>query len=311
MTAKLKKIKKTVIFTGYQCNNNCVFCCNLHKRDFPSQTTRQIIKEMMEAHKRGATYLEIIGGEQTIRPDIMLLVKAAKRIGFRTIAMATNGRKFSDMDFARKIIGNGLNHIIFSIHGHNSKLHDSLTSVKGSFRELLAGVDNVKTLGLKDLASNTIVVKRNYKYIPDIGKVIHGLGIANAEFIFVDPTRGGAYDNFAKLVPRLKEAAPYIKECLKFGRKKRFSHWHIRYVPVCLFRGYEDQISELYEARTFSTEHLAPDFKNFDVEASRKEIGRIKPPKCESCRDYGRCEGIWLEYYRRYGDKELVPLKGE
>ncbi|MBW2044492.1 MAG: radical SAM protein [Deltaproteobacteria bacterium] len=305
----MKKIKKSVIITGYKCNNRCRFCCNLHKRGVPESSSEKIAGEVLEAKNRGATYLEIIGGEQTIRADIVELVRFAKKLGFEVISMATNGRMFSYGEFAKDIIGAGLNHIIFSVHGHNAKLHDSLTQVEGSFDQLLEGIKNVRSLGIKDIGSNTTIVKQNYKFLYNIGYFLYKLGIRNAEFIFVDPTRGGALDDFESIVPRLSEAAPFIRSCLDIGKSNGVAHWHIRYVPLCYFEGYEDQISEIQERKIFQTEHLAPDFKNLDVENSRKEIGRVRPEKCKKCVKYDICEGIWVEYYKRYGDKELKPIR--
>ena len=138
------KIKKTVIITGYKCNNMCQFCIDENKRDLPNKTTQQIMQEMTNARQRGTTYLEMIGGESTIRPDIILLVSSAKKLGFETISMATNGRMLSYDKFARQIIEAGLTDLIFSIHGHNAKLHDSLTRSKGSFDQLIKGFKNVK-----------------------------------------------------------------------------------------------------------------------------------------------------------------------
>lgn len=302
-------IKKTVIITGYNCNNRCRFCINADKKDLPGKSTQEIIFEMVGARRRGRTYLEIIGGEQTIRPDFLYLIKIAKKLGFKTVLISTNGRMLAYKDYAKKLIDAGITDIIFSIHGHNSKLHDYLTRVKGAFKQLLNGIENVKILGFRNIGSNTIVIKQNYKLLPKIGRFIYDLGIRNAEFIFVDPSSGGANKNFKKTVPMVSEAAPYIRRCLDIAKNNNTLHWHIRYVPLCYFLGYEDQISELFEIKNFQTEHLAPDFKNFDVESSRKQIGRIKPEKCNRCRKYNICEGVWVEYYRYYGDNELKPIK--
>ncbi|MBL7154924.1 MAG: radical SAM protein [Candidatus Portnoybacteria bacterium] len=303
------KIKKTVIIIGYQCNNRCQFCNDANKRELPNKTTRQIKKEMIEAKNRGTTYLELIGGETTIRPDAVELVKFAKDLGFKTINMATNGRMFSYLEFTKKIIKAGLTDIIFSIHGHNSKIHDYLTQSPGSFKQLLKGLDNFKKLGFKKIGSNTTIVKQNYKHLPQIGQFIYQQGIRNSEFIFVDPNYGGAYDNFDKLVPRISQIAPYVKKCLDIGKKNKIPHWDIRYVPLCYFQDYLDQVSELREVKIFHTEHLAPDFENFDVENSRQSIGRIKTKKCQNCKLFKQCEGIWQEYYKHYGDEELKPIK--
>lgn len=305
-----KIIKKTVIIAGYNCNNRCRFCINANKKTTLQKSTQLIVEEIKSARHRDRDYLELIGGELTIRPDFFYLIRTAKKLGFKEIAVATNGRMLSYKDFAKKTIESGITEIIFSIHGHTSQLHDSLTQAKGSFKQLLKGLKNIKSFNFKKIGSNTTIVKQNYKLLPKIGKLIYNLGIRNAEFIFVDPTRGGAYENFNDLVPEIFDSAPFIRKCLRIGKiKKDIKHWHIRYVPLCYFKNYENQISELYEAKHFQTEHLAPDFENFNVEKSRKTIGRIKPQKCEFCAKFSICEGLWLEYFRHFGDKEIVPLE--
>ncbi|MBU1177439.1 radical SAM protein [Patescibacteria group bacterium] len=301
-------IKKTVIIIGYACNNRCRFCIDESKRELHNKTTEEIKQEMIEAKKRGTTYIEFIGGETTIRQDIVELIKFAKELGFETINMATNGRMFSYLEYVKKVINAGLTDIIFSIHGHNAKIHDYLTQSKGSFDQLLEGLNNFKKLGFKKIGSNTTIVKDNYKYLPQIGKFIFDQGIRNSEFIFVDPSYGAAYDNFNEIVPKISEISPYVKKCLDIGRKNKIPHWHIRYVPLCYFQNYLNQISELQEVATFKTEHLAPDFENFDVENSRKAIGREKTERCKGCKLFDLCEGIWKEYLRHYGDKELKPV---
>ncbi len=302
------KIKKTVLIIGYECNNHCRFCIDSNKRELPNKTTNEIKQEMIRARKRGTTYLELIGGETTIREDAVELIKFAKDLGFETINMATNGRMFSYPKYAQKIIKAGLTDIIFSIHGHNAKTHDYLTQSKGSFNQLKKGLNNLKKLNFEKIGSNTTIIKDNLKYLPEIGKFIFNQGIRNSEFIFVDPSYGAAHDNFNKLVPQISKAAPAIKKCLDIGKKNKIPHWHIRYVPLCYFQDYLNQVSELQEVATFKTEHIAPDFKNLDVENSRKIVGRIKPKKCRQCKLFNQCEGIWKEYLKHYGDKELKPV---
>jgi len=309
-----KRIKKTVIFAGYSCNNNCRFCINWDKRTIPDRSTLEIKREIVGAKNRGSTYLEIIGGEPTIRKDILKLVSFAKEMGFKTIMMSTNGRVYSYKGFAEKMLSAGLNSIVFSIHGHTAKLHDSLTQSPGSYSQMKKGIENVREaagkLGLKiSIGSNTCIVKQNYKYLPQVGRYIQSLGIDNAEFIFVDPNYGAAFRFFDKLVPRISEIAPYVQKCLDIGKKSKAGHWHIRYVPLCYFQDYLGQISELEEVKTFQTEHVAPDFYNPDAEKGRATIGRAKTEKCRGCKLYNICEGIWKEYLRHYGDGELQPIK--
>ena len=73
-----EKIKRVVIIAGYKCNCHCLFCINSHKRDIPDKTTQEVKEEMIKARRKGVEYLELNGGEMTIRPDIIVLVKFAK-----------------------------------------------------------------------------------------------------------------------------------------------------------------------------------------------------------------------------------------
>ncbi|MCD4694448.1 radical SAM protein, partial [bacterium] len=89
---KEKKIKKSVVFVGYACNNNCIFCLDSNKRNLPQRSTNEIKKDILASRENGATYLELIGGEVSIRKDSLELIKFSNLLGFDTISMTTNGR---------------------------------------------------------------------------------------------------------------------------------------------------------------------------------------------------------------------------
>lgn len=302
-----RRTLKVVLFTGYSCNNRCGFCIDYDKRQISDRTTQSLMREMAFARAWGAEYLELIGGEATLRTDFLPLVRAARRLGFREIATATNGRRFAYLDFAREAIRAGLTCVIFSIHGHNEAAHDGLTAAPGSFKQLTQGIENLRGLGFGNIHANTTVVRQNQKFLPEIGRLYLDWGVRGAEIIFVDPTYGGAHRSFERFVPRISEAAPWMRACLDVGRAAGIRDWSVRYVPLCHFTGYEDQVSETMERRVFRTIHVAPDFRNMDVSASRAAAAREKPAACAGCRLYEECEGLWKEYLCRYGAAELRP----
>lgn len=303
------RTQKLVLFTGFSCSSHCHFCIDLNKRDLPDKSTRQIVEEMVQAKAAGVEYLEMIGGETTIRRDFIPLVRTAKKLGFKDVVVVTNGRMFALPGFAKATVEAGVTDLVFSIHGPDAKLHDELTYVPGAFDELIAGVANARAAGLQRIFGNCTVVKQNMKRLPEIAALFLKLGIHHVEFIFVDPTYGGAYTNFHGLVPRISEAAPFMRAALDVGRKGGTTDFVVRYVPLCHFTDYLDQVSEIREVATFRTRHWAPDFKNDDVGAGRVIAGRGKTEKCEGCALYDRCEGLWKEYVRRYDDSELTPVK--
>lgn len=304
----LKRLK-IVLFTGYRCNNNCRFCINADKRDLPEKSTAELMRDLYDAKRKGAGIVEIIGGESTIRPDFPALVKTARQIGIEDVVAATNGRIFSDPAAARAIVRSGISGLIFSVHGPDARTHDALTQSPGSFRELVKGMETLRSMGFRNINGNTTVVKQNMRKLPAIARFYTSRGIKNVELIFVDPNYGGARNEFDSLVPRISAAAPLMRKALDIGTAAGFPEWKARYVPLCHFRGYMEQISEINERMLFTAEHWAPDFTNADAISSRQTVGRRKPARCRGCAAWNSCEGIWTEYLRRYGDKELKPMK--
>ena len=305
----IKKKLKIVLFTGYACNNNCAFCIDADKRGLPQKTTAELLAEVLRAAKRGADILEIIGGEATIRPDFSRVVAAAKKLGIKEVACATNGRVFADPIAAKKIVAAGIDSLIFSVHGPDAKTHDALTRATGSFAQLKKGLANLRALGFMAINGNTTVVRQNMASLPRLAKFYAARGVRNVEYIFVDPNYGGAKNDFKRLVPRISEAAPYMRSALAIGRAAGMDQWKARYVPLCHFTACLDQISEINEKKLFLTEHWAPDFKNTDALKSRAKVAPAKTARCRGCRLYRACEGIWVEYLRNFGDAELKPVK--
>jgi len=288
------------------------------ERDYPPRSKEDVLGAIMQAKKHGSTYLEIIGGEATIRTDLLEIIRFAKKLGFETVMIATNGRMLSYKEYAYNLIEAGLNSIVFSIHGHDEKTHDHLTRSPGSFEQLQKGLRNVQEAidyFKKDvhIGSNTTIVKPNYRSLPKIGEYIRSHGITNSEFIFVDCTEGGAYNNFEQLVPKVSEAAPYIKECLDLLDVENTprSNWDVRYVPLCLFPKHLNQISEVKEVKVFETAQIGRGSSGageYNYQEKRKNMQRIKPEKCMGCALYDYCEGVWTTYFEKYGDEELSPL---
>ncbi len=306
---KEEKKLKIVLFTGYACNNNCAFCIDADKRAYPQKTTAELLREVLRAKNKGAYILEIIGGEATIRPDFKRIVAAAKELGIPQVSCATNGRVFADPAAARAIVRSGIDSLIFSVHGPDAATHDALTRAPGSFAQLKKGLGNLRALGFRRVGGNTTVVKQNMAALPALAKFYIKNRIRNVEYIFVDPNYGGAKNDFRRLVPRISKAAPYMRRALALGRAAGMGQWKARYVPLCHFGGCLGQISETNERELFMTEHWAPDFLNRDAIGSRSALSRKKTARCRGCRFYSACEGIWVEYLKAYGDKELKPVK--
>lgn len=294
--------KRADIKLGYLCNNNCWFCVVADKRQQGNKNTKQIKKELKEAKKR-CNEVVFTGGEATIRQDILKLVHYAKTIGFKTIQIQTNGRMLSYLPFCKDLIKAGANEFSPAIHGHTPKLHDSLTRSKGSFKQTMQGIKNLKKLK-QPITTNTVVTKQNYEYLPQIARMLVSLGVDQFQFAFVH-ANGNAWKNFESIVPKMSSAAPYIHKGLDIGIKAKISCM-AEAMPYCMMKGYEKYISENYIPLT---ELWELNRKDLDFLKTKKTLGKIKFKQCEGCKYNQICEGPWKEYPERMGTQEFRAVK--
>ncbi|MFB6265906.1 MAG: radical SAM protein [Candidatus Nanohaloarchaea archaeon] len=307
--------KKTSILLGYECNQNCKFCYCRHKRDndYGSLGTEAVKQKLDEGRERGSTFVDFLGGEPTIRNDIIELVKYADDVGYETISLTTNGKIMSYEQFAEKIIDVGLNHMIFSLHGHKAELHDYLVQFEGAFEKLKQGVQNAVEYGGDDfyICINTVILQQNLDTLHRIPETANGFvdqQIDAIEFIFPHP-KGNAWNNFEEMVPKLENVADPIDKAIKHAEMEDFDHIVGRYIPYCYMLGNEKYVSEtVAKEQGLQEEHVGPEFQNLNVEKGREEVGKVKGEQCKACKYYNKCEGIWKEYAQKRGTEELTPV---
>ena len=305
--------KKTVIFVWYGCNIGCRFCIDLNKRHI-NRTTKEVLKDILLAKKNWTEILEIIGWEVTIRKDFFVIMKFIKSLNFRHSYMVTNWLRFADREFSERLYDmKVLDSIVFSIHADNAKLHDKLVAVPWAFDKLVKWIKIWQDLWYdnKRIWTNTAIEKGNFDNVYEIWKFVKKLKcLWSSEFIFADPNVWWVHDNFEELMPTISESSPHMRKMLDWWNKN-WMIYKVRYVPLCHFEDHiENWISEIKETEIYTNvTHSAPDFYNDDVVEWRQETWRIKPKKCEWCKLYNKCEWIWITYYEKLWDEELLPIK--
>jgi len=294
--------KRVDIKVGFLCNNSCKFCAQAHKRELGNKTTNQIKSDLLKAKKTKCNEVVFTGGEPTIRKDIFEIAEFAKKLGFETIQIQTNGRMLAYTDFCKKLIESGANEFSPAIHGHTAPVHDFLTGSTGSFNQTIQGIKNLKKLK-QPIITNTVVTKTNYRHLPKIAKLLVDIGVNQFQFAFVHPV-GNAYKNFNDIVPRMSLVAPFIHKGLQIGIDAGINVM-AEAIPYCLMNKYEKYISENYIPKT---EIREIDGYVEDWETERKTIGKSKFEQCKKCRYDKICEGPWKEYPKKYGNGEFSPI---
>jgi len=299
------KRKRVALFVGYTCLNDCRFCVVADKRIYPDKSTEQIKEELEDAYLKGAREVVFTGGEFTIREDVFDIVRFAKEIGYTIIQAQTSGRMFSNLDFCKKMILAGMNEFSPALHGHTAQLHDFLTRRKGSFRQTVLGIYNVRKLSQNRIRilTNTVVTKYNYKFLPQLATLLTQLGVHQYQFAFVHAL-GNASKNFKEVVPRKTDVLPFLKKGLNIGIEKGLRVM-AEAIPLCLMQGYEKYVSEFYIP---PTEIREVGYTIDKFEEVRTKEGKVKFSQCKICKYCNVCEGPWKEYSQYYGDEEFQPV---
>ena len=297
--------KRVDIKTGFTCNNNCRFCVQAHKKKFGNRPTGDIKKDLGEAKKTKCSGVVFTGGEPTIREDIVELVSYAKELGFKRIQLQTNARMLCNKDFCKEVIKAGANEFSPAIHGHIADLHDYLTRVSGSFSQTVKAIKNLRELN-QYIITNTVVVKPNYRYLPELAKLLVELKVDQFQFAFVHAV-GNAMKNYDQMMPWVSLVAPYIKEGLQIGIDNNIKVM-AEAMPFCTMEGYEKYCSEFFIPPT-----EIRDINSYDpaFEKTRKEEGKVKFLQCKECKYDETCEGPWKEYPERMGSEEFKVVPGK
>ena len=289
---------------GDVCNNNCVFCLNPTRKDRKELTTREIRDRLRDCRDR-INEVAFTGGEPTIRNDILELLFCADQLGYSLVQLQTNGRMFAYKDFCERISRFKKAHYFITLNAHTAELHDSLIRCKGGFSQTVKGIRNLRSSNAQ-IITNTVVVKQNYEFLPEIADFIISLGVSNLQFTFVEP-QGNALANFHSVVPRMERVVPYLLKALDKAKKKGIVI-KTSGIPFCLMKDHEEHIVELY----FRPKGLEETGMRFGDSGYLTGFhNRTKGAECRRCRYDPVCIGVWKGYAERMGFDEFVPVRGK
>lgn len=304
--------KRVEINIGFICNNNCLFCMsgeNTARRFFVDFET--VVEELKSQRKKGYDSVGFLGGEITIYPKVLALIKETQRIGYKDIHIITNARKFKDFEFLREMVNNGITRISVSMHSHEKEV-ENLLNDRPSYDEQLAGLKNLVRLynsrELRDrVAVNIVINKLNYRQLDNTIKFFYSLGIVDFRLNFIW-LEGNALYNKDDIMLRYNDIRPYIKKWYLLSKYLPI-YISLESVPFCIL-GNKDVIDKLYgEFRDCATDVIS-DQKRKLFNWQERKSNKLKEQhlSCESCLYKKQCDGVWKNYIKYYGWEEFVPI---
>jgi len=286
---------------GFACNNRCVFCAQGEKRsECGARPVEDLVAEL-DAARDECSGVVLTGGEPTLYPKLRLVVKAARRLGYRHVQLQTNGRALSNLKLLGALVEAGLTEVSPSLHGASAATHDALTLAPGSFAQSTAGMKNAAAAGLP-VVTNTVVTQRNLDELPAIVSLLASLGVRNAQLAFVHPV-GTAYEKFDEVVPRLSDCVEPLRAARAIALERGVG-LVTEAVPLCFLPGMQELAVEWRIPATT----VADISGRLDYSTWRVREGKAHGPPCADCSGRSRCEGPWREYPERRGWDEFRPL---
>lgn len=161
-----------VIDLTNRCNLKCPICfATSDASGYLYEPTFQQVKEMMlnlyNLKPAMAVCLQFSGGEPTLHPEFLDIIREARKIGFGQIQIATNGITFNNEEFARKASEAGLNCLYLQFDGVTD---DVYTKIRGRplFEMKKKAITNSYKYGIRTILVPTIVRGINNQQIGDI-----------------------------------------------------------------------------------------------------------------------------------------------
>ncbi|MFH1438441.1 MAG: radical SAM protein [Pseudomonadota bacterium] len=314
--ALIRQAPKPDITVTLRCNNRCVFCprtilSRIAVADGPG------LEQRLKLVRGGGDRVVLTGGEVTVLHDFFDIVETCRSLGFREIAVISNGRRFSDRKFAFKAALSAVTEVCLTVYDLRPSVHDRLTGVKGSLRETKAGLENLlaaaKQNGRPAVRINTILCRDNAGGMVRLIEDMAGRGITN--ILVADAVLS---DSFSE--PLGYEGARDIAADIEKSRALGSCNVVLRGFPLCIFQGLERVVMGEGEGGR-EPGAIAAELQDIDTAfAPQGEVDEYfldffsnfrKIEACRGCRFEDRCPGVQKRYLEALGSDEFAPVVRE
>lgn len=293
------------------CNQNCVFCATMDGSGSYTNT-KDSIKIINNAIKKGVTEISFSGGEPTIRKDLPQLVDFIKKKDPSIrITVLTNAMTLQYENYTSKL--KNVDFFNVSLHGATSKTNDSLTRTPGSFEHTISGVKTLKEFGYK-FGFYYVITKTNFHEIMDFTKMIINKYPGSQGITFSFPYVAEQMLKNKFFLPKLSNFTGLLDKSKQIAESARMQ-WNMStcgLMPLCVLskpvRSKIMGMNKNYSEQSMQT--LSKSGKdNYVVANTQFRADRfVRSKACQSCRFKMQCPGVWKEYAELYGTDELNSI---
>jgi len=271
------------------CTNPEGFQAKEDSRDYSFQKIIQRIEAQVPFWKKIEENINITGGEPTIHSHFLdLCFWFRKKLPKNKIVVSSNGRMFHYEHFTKKFLK--INNLVIgvAILGPNEKIHDSITRVKGSFKQTINGLNNILKFKniTQELELRIILIKQNYKLLQEtLSFILKNLSSVDRIVIIFPEPEGVCGDNYNTVGIKYSQVKKDIFSVIQWWKDRK--ELRLYHFPLCT---------------------LDPKlWKHTWITQRQEEISF--PEQCIKCPYKSYCCGVHKDYLEIIGDKEFQPPK--
>ena len=185
-------------------------------------------QEIIYAQDEEYKCVDFYGGEPTCFSFLNKALKLTNSLGMEA-TLATNAIRFYSKEYTKNLFSNiSIKGIRTSLHSCNSKIHDKITQVPGSFNKTIEGIKNILKYN-RCLTINIVITVLNYSDIVEIVHCVHRLGVRGVKFSRSAWEGKMSYNRWLDIDSTL--FLPYLRQALNTARKLNFQLIEVERIP--------------------------------------------------------------------------------
>jgi pyruvate-formate lyase-activating enzyme len=276
---------------GFRCNQDCGFCWQ--SRAWPDPPDALYQTWLDELATLGARRLVISGGEPTLHPALIELVRRASSVHGMRVCLETNALRLRQAEYLRALSEAGLGEVFVSLHSHDPARSDALTRAPGTHAKTVAGVRAALDAGL-GVTLNCVILQDTVAELAAFAEFVCTRLTGTERVVFSQPSAAfdlAYYDAHGPSLAAVRTGLP--------GALRRLKHAGIGVecvgtcgFPPCVVPDHP----ELWRA-------LGADAVAASAAARHEFV-----EGCQGCAARTQCLGLRTEYRMRHGDADVAPL---
>lgn len=309
--------RQVEIQLGHLCTNRCVFCVSAQQNTRGAASVLRaepILDRIAEARAKGHAKLTLLGGEPTLQPSFMEVVRQAVEMGFEEIVVFTNGVRTARPSFVDEVLATGGRFTWrLSVQGGNREAHERTTRRRGSFARILRTLENLAARE-QPITVNTCLVGTNFESVDALPGLLLPFGVSQLHLDMMRPKDAGSRGEaeLRETIPRYPDMAPALERMVEgFETRSPGFDVNIGNLPQCMAPAISPWIR--HDGETTETvaidgdDSLSEPWDKYEVKARDK----VKLERCRACVFDGRCSGVYETYLGLHGSSDILPVDEE